>query len=226
MGTGVGGWILKKDVLAHIANTTSTTNQDRSVNSASSVSDQGSARISDILSDSSIGNQRIQNPLLSYHTWSSSNRKLSKKEAGSKKKEGAEPVSDQGSAAGISAILDDSLNGNQRIQNPLLSYQTQSSSKRKQRHEKEPGSKKKEEFKPGPSKRPRAQKRKVDDDEDIEEEEVTKEKEEKADEGKGRIKCDYCNKSFNCLSSKFNHTAMSHKRHEDAFKKKQLNIHL
>ena len=37
---------------------------------------------------------------------------------------------DQGSAAGISAILADSATGNQRCQNPLLSYQTQNSIKK------------------------------------------------------------------------------------------------
>lgn len=41
------------------------------------------------------------------------------------------PAKDQGSAAGISAILADSAIGNQRCQNPLLSYQTQSSSIKK-----------------------------------------------------------------------------------------------
>lgn len=48
-------------------------------------------------------------------------------------------VSDQGSAAGISAILADSSVGNQKIQNPLLSYQTQSCSNRKQNQETFPG---------------------------------------------------------------------------------------
>lgn len=210
VGTGVGGRILKKDVLSYIDRTS--TNQDRSD------------------SASSIGNQRIQNPLLSHQAQSSSKRKQSEKEAGTKKKEVTEPVSDQNSVAGISAILADSLKGNQRIQNPLLSNQTQSSSKKKLRKEKEPGTKKKEEAKPGL----RGQKRKVDDDEDNEEkeeameeadeeeamEEATEEAEEKADKGKGRIKCDFCNKLFNCPSSKFNHIAMSHFRHEvDAFKK-------
>ena len=46
---------------------------------------------------------------------------------------GPSPSNDQGSAAGISAILADSSIGSQRIQNPLLSYQ--SSSNRKQNQE-------------------------------------------------------------------------------------------